>query len=94
MTITPEEISKIALLSRLKLDASRLELFSGQFNAILDHMADLNRVDTAAVEPMYSPSEHGTVFREDVVRKDCSREAILSNAPDSDGRFFRVPKII
>jgi aspartyl-tRNA(Asn)/glutamyl-tRNA(Gln) amidotransferase subunit C len=95
MALSADDAARIAALARLDLSRDKLELFAGQFNDILGYMDKLNQVDTQGVEPMYSPADHATVFREDTARGDAgpAREDVLANAPESDGRFFLVPKI-
>lgn len=92
--ITVADATKIAKLARLELDDAKLQRFADQCNDILDYMEKLGELDTSKVEPLYSPSEHGTVYREDVALARCTRDDILANAPESDGRFFIVPKIV
>ncbi|MCJ2162981.1 MULTISPECIES: Asp-tRNA(Asn)/Glu-tRNA(Gln) amidotransferase subunit GatC [unclassified Pseudodesulfovibrio] len=94
MKISPEEVAKVASLSRLDLSQDKLELFAGQLGDILDHMDKLGELDTDAVEPMYSPVTHTTVLRKDEARKDYTRQEVLSNAPEQDGQFFIVPRIV
>jgi len=94
MKISPEDVAKIAKLSRLDLPQEKLELFAGQLGDILDYMDKLGELDTDNVEPMYSPVEHTTVLRKDEARKDYTREEVLSNAPEQDGKFFIVPRIV
>jgi len=94
MKISPEEVAKVASLSRLDLTEDKLELFAGQLGDILDYMDKLGELDTAEVEPLYSPVKHTTVLRRDVARKDYKREEILANAPEQDGQFFIVPRIV
>jgi len=94
MKISPEEVAKVAKLARLDLPADKVELFAGQLGDILAYMDKLGELDTADVEPMYSPVRHTTVLRRDEVRKDFAREEILANAPEQDGQFFIVPRIV
>lgn len=94
MKITPEQVAKVAKLARLKLPEDKLALFAGQLHDILSYMDKLSEIDTAQVEPMYSPVEHVTVTRPDEVKREHSREEILANAPESDGQFFIVPRIV
>lgn len=94
MKISPEQVAKIAMLSRLDLPQEKLELFAGQLGDILDYMDKLGELDTDNVEPMYSPVSHTTVLRKDEARKEYSRDEILSNAPEQDGQFFIVPRIV
>ena len=94
MKISPEKVARIAQLSRLDLPQDKLELFAGQVGDILDYMDKLGELDTDGVEPLYSPVAHTTVLRKDEVRKDYKREDVLSNAPEQDGQFFIVPRIV
>jgi len=94
MKISPEEVAKVARLARLDISQEKLELFAGQVGDILAYMDKLGELDTADVEPMYSPVKHTTVLRKDEARKDYAREEILANAPEQDGQFFIVPRIV
>lgn len=94
MKISPEQVAKVAQLSRLDLPQDKLELFAGQLGDILAYMDKLGELNTDDVEPMYSPVKHTTVLRKDEVRKDYAREDVLSNAPEQDGQFFIVPRIV
>ena len=94
MLITPEDAARIATLSRLRVGDDKLEIFARQMSDILGYMETLNRLDTSEVEPMYSPVDLPTVLRPDVVRQDFSRAEILANAPEEDGKYFIVPKIV
>lgn len=94
MKLSKDAALKIARLARLNPDDAKIERFSNQVSDILDYMDALAKLDTTGVEPLYSPSEHATVFRPDEPRKIRTREEILQNAPEADGRFFIVPKIV
>lgn len=94
MKISPEKAAGIAKLARLAPGEDKLALFAGQFEDILTYMDKLAEVDTEGVEPLYSPVTHGTVFREDEPEKRFSREDVLGNAPEEDGQYFVVPRIV
>ncbi|GAB7024202.1 Asp-tRNA(Asn)/Glu-tRNA(Gln) amidotransferase subunit GatC [Salidesulfovibrio brasiliensis] len=94
MKISPEEVAKVAALARLELSDEKIEEFTGQLGDILDYMDKLGELDTEGVEPMFTPVEQVSVMREDKARKDYSREDVLSNAPETDGQFFIVPRIV
>lgn len=94
MTISAEDVAGIALLARLELDKETAALYAAQLGDVLNYMDLLNGLDTSGVEPLYSPVEHTTVMRDDVVRKDSERQDILANAPENDGSFFIVTKIV
>ena len=94
MKISREEVAKVARLARLDLADDKLDLFAGQIDDILQYMDKLGEVDTSSVEPMYSPVAHTTVMRPDVVNQEHERSEVLSNAPETDGAFFIVPRIV
>lgn len=94
MKISRDEVAKVATLARLSLDDDKLDLIAGQFNDIIEYMDLLNGLDTSDVEPLYSPVERATPLRTDEAVKRVERADVLANAPDSDGSFFVVPKIV
>jgi len=94
MRFTVEEAAKVAELARLTLPADKLERLAVQMGDILAYMDTLGACDTSGVEPLYSPVEHPAPLRADVSVKTCRREDILAQAPQSDGCFFVVPKIV
>jgi aspartyl-tRNA(Asn)/glutamyl-tRNA(Gln) amidotransferase subunit C len=94
MAIGKEEVRGVAELARLELDETKLDQFARQMDSILEYVHKLEEVDTSAMEPMYTPVDNVTVLREDWEKKEYTRDQILENAPEDDGRFFIVPKII
>lgn len=94
MSISVDQVIKVAELARLDLPEAKTGQFLAQFNDILGYIRTLDQVQADGVEPLYSPVTHSTVFREDVVRSEFARDALLANAPESDGRFFVVPRIV
>ncbi|HEX8949481.1 MAG TPA: Asp-tRNA(Asn)/Glu-tRNA(Gln) amidotransferase subunit GatC [Dissulfurispiraceae bacterium] len=94
MKITKDEVKHIARLSRLSLSESEIETFSGQLSTIIEYVEQLNRLDTAGIEPTSHIIPLRNVMRGDVPAASLPREEALRNAPDSDGKFYRVPKII
>lgn len=85
-------------LARLAPSPEGQAQFAHQSEGILAYMDNLSTVDTSGVAPMYSPiadQEYLRGFlREDVAQRVCTREEILANAPESDGPFFTVPRIV
>ena len=94
MSITPERVAQIAKLARLELDDEKQRLFAGQFEDILKYMDTLNELDTTGIAPLYSPVEQPTPLRKDAAVKRFDRADIVANAPETDGQFFIVPKIV
>lgn len=93
-TISTEQVAAIARLARLAPDDERLAVFARQFGDILGYMEMLNGLDTTGVEPLYSPVQHATTLRADEAMARCTREDVLRNAPEADGEFFIVPRIV
>jgi aspartyl-tRNA(Asn)/glutamyl-tRNA(Gln) amidotransferase subunit C len=92
--IEAEQVRKVAKLSRLELTEAEVEEFSGQLSAILEYMEKMNELDTSDVEPLAHCLPVSNVFREDVPKESLGTEKALANAPDKDGEFFKVPKIL
>jgi aspartyl-tRNA(Asn)/glutamyl-tRNA(Gln) amidotransferase subunit C len=92
--IDQEQVRKVAKLSRLDLSDGEVEEFTGQLSAILGYVEKMNELDTENVEPLAHCLAVHNVFREDVVKESLGAEKALANAPQQDGEFFRVPKIL
>ena len=92
--LTLEQVRHVAKLARLALPEEKLEKFSGQLGSILHYIEKINQVDTSGVEPMAHALPVKNVLRGDVPEPGLPIEAVLQNAPETDGRFFKVPKVI
>ena len=92
--IDQAQVRKIARLSRLELTEAEVEEFTGQLSAMLDYVAKMNELDTDNVEPLAHCLPVSNVFREDCVEESLGTEKTLANAPQRDGEFFKVPKIL
>ena len=89
-----EDTRHVAKLARLALDESKLQKFTGQLENILKYVDKISQLDTRGVEPMAHALPMHNVLREDVVEPSLTNEQALQNAPETDGPFFKVPKII
>jgi len=94
MKITAKEVEYVAKLARLKLTEREKKLFTQQLDSILDYMGKLNELDTEKVPPTFHVLPLENVMREDAVTDDHLQKELLSNAPERDGDFYSVPKII
>jgi aspartyl-tRNA(Asn)/glutamyl-tRNA(Gln) amidotransferase subunit C len=99
MSITREEVAKIAALARIRMGDDELERMVPELNGILNWVEQLGEVDTSAVEPMTAVIPNTLRLRADVVDADPKtggnrREDILANAPAAEHGFFGVPKVI
>ena len=106
MKVTEKDVLYVADLANLELTEEERARMVRDLNSILDHIDRLNQLDTAKVAPMAQvsdrygdPAKTGTARFEHAMRPDTpgpclSHEAALSNAPETDGKFFKVPKVI
>src|SRR5665213_569769 len=92
--LTLDDVRHVAMLSRLALDEPHLKRLTGQLESILGYIAKLSEVDTSHVEPMAHALPLHNVLREDVVEPSLPLEKVLQNAPETEGPFFKVPKVI
>ena len=97
-----KEVRHVADLANLELTAEELPRMARDLNAILGHIAELNQLDTADVPPMaqvsealgLAPANSGQTLRPDTVIPSVDRKLVMDEAPETDGRFFKVPKVI
>ena len=92
--ISKDEVKKLAELSLLKVEDSELEALTGEMDAILEYISDIETLASDA--PEVTEPELFNVMREDAVTNTPGEytEKILDNAPDTDGRYVRVKKIL
>ncbi len=94
MAIDEAAVRKIAKLARLKLSEPEIKLYQGQLVKILESMEELNELDTAQVEPTTSVLGLTNVMREDIPTPFANPEKILAVAPEREGPYFKVRKVI
>lgn len=94
MKITRSEVEHVARLARLALDERELQALTGQIDAILGYMEQLNRLDTEGILPTSHAVPVENAFREDRAHPGLGIEKALRNAPDAAEGCFRVPKVI
>ena len=97
MKITEKEVRYVAGLANLKLTEEEIGRMQADLDGILEHMAQLNEIDTDGVEPMaqvlFDAAETATL-RADVPVEPLGNEAALANAAQSGAGYFKVPKVI
>ncbi len=101
-TVSLEDVKHVAELANLELTAEELPRMAKDLNAVLGYIAQMSELDTSNVEPMaqvgavlgLAQAESGEPLRADVVKESVERKALMEEAPESDGRFFKVPKVI
>jgi len=94
MPILVEDVEHIAKLAKLKFSDAELQKLAGELDEILEYIKKLNELDTKTVEPLSHPIDISNVMRADVVAPSLPPEDAVKNAPESQGTFFKVPKVI
>ncbi|MEI7028294.1 Asp-tRNA(Asn)/Glu-tRNA(Gln) amidotransferase subunit GatC [Paenibacillus sp. y28] len=94
MSISIQDVEKVAALARLDLTAEEKQTFTEQLNAILKYAEQLNELDTDGVEPTSHAMPMANVMREDEVRPSLPLEKVLLNAPDEEDGQFKVPAVL
>jgi aspartyl-tRNA(Asn)/glutamyl-tRNA(Gln) amidotransferase subunit C len=89
-----DQVKHVAKLARLALPPERLELFTEQLGNILGYVEQLKEVNVDGVEPLAHAVRLTNVLRDDVAGPTLAVPVVLANAPDKDGDFFKVPKVI
>ncbi|BAS56013.1 aspartyl/glutamyl-tRNA(Asn/Gln) amidotransferase subunit C [Leptolyngbya boryana NIES-2135] len=92
--IDREQVQKVAHLARLELTPEEEGKFTTQLNDILDYFEQLSELDVSDVSPTTRAIDVSNVVRVDRLQPYTDRETILEGAPDRDGDFFKVPKIV
>ena len=93
-TIDIDLVRHVGVLSRIELTDEQIEKFAAQLGAIVEYFDKLNELDTENVEPMAHAAEMQNVLADDVPGVSLSPNEALANAPQRDGDFFKVPKVI
>ncbi|MGI0483745.1 Asp-tRNA(Asn)/Glu-tRNA(Gln) amidotransferase subunit GatC [Geminocystis sp. CENA526] len=94
MSLSKEEVKKVANLARLQITEKEEEEFAPQLNAILDYFEQLKELDTDNVAPTTRAIEVSNITRTDTKKTYEDRESLLNSAPEREEDFFRVPKIL
>ena len=97
--VTVEDVQRVAELAHLELTPDESGRMLTDLNAILDYVAELNQLDTANVVPLAQVSELGDAVeastpRADEVKPSLDRAVVMRGAPETDGSFYKVPKVI
>lgn len=94
MSLTREDVRKIAHLARIALDEPASERIAGDLNTVLALVEDLRAVDTDGVEPMAHPFDAVLRLRADEVSEADERDALQAPAPQTEDGYFLVPRVI
>ena len=99
VNVTTEEVQRVAELAHLNLTRDETTSMVHDLNAILDYVAQLNELDTSSVVPLaqiseLEASENASSLRDDAPKPSLNRAEVMSQAPETDQTFFKVPKVI
>ena len=94
MKITRAEVERVAQLARLSFPEEELDKYTEHFNSFFAYADVLNQVDVEGIQPTAHVLPLQNVLRKDEVRPSLDRELALSNAPEQEDGYFKVPKVI
>lgn len=94
MSLDRTAVAKIAKLARLKMEPERLDAMTSELNSILSFVEELQAVNTENIPPMTSVMPMKLRQREDEVTDGGKPDAVLKNAPQRQGDFYTVPKVV
>jgi aspartyl-tRNA(Asn)/glutamyl-tRNA(Gln) amidotransferase subunit C len=101
MSVSEQDVDRVAELANLELTASEKAAMVRDLNAVLGYFAQLNELDTTSVPPMLQAqsmasgeTQAALHLRPDEIAPSLNREEVMACAPDSDGIYFKVPKVI
>jgi aspartyl-tRNA(Asn)/glutamyl-tRNA(Gln) amidotransferase subunit C len=94
MSLDLDQVRRIASLARIRLEESELGQAQAELNGILGWIEQLQAVDTDGIEPMAGGGAVALRPRPDAVTDGGQAERVLANAPDRQGEYFGVPKVV
>jgi aspartyl-tRNA(Asn)/glutamyl-tRNA(Gln) amidotransferase subunit C len=94
MALSRDEVQHVAELARLSFSDEEEERMADEMSQILDHFEKLDELDTSGVPPMSHVLDVTNVFREDEIEERIDQEQALEPAPETDGGYFQVPKVV
>ena len=94
MSVDKDTVRRIARLARLAVPDDKLQPLAGELNGIFNWVEMLNEVNVEGVAPMTSVVAQKLKWREDKVTEGGNAQALMQNAPEHEGTFFVVPKVV
>lgn len=94
MALDPATIHRIAKLARIRIEDWQASQLEHELNSIFGWIEQLNEIDVEGVEPLTGGAQMAMKMRDDVVTDGAIRDRILANAPEREGAFFAVPKVV
>ena len=94
MSLTPEQVKRIAHLARIEISEAEALTTQGHLNGIFELIEQMQAVDSRGVEPMAHAQDLSQRLRDDVVSEDDRRAAYQAVAPETEAGLYLVPKVI
>jgi aspartyl-tRNA(Asn)/glutamyl-tRNA(Gln) amidotransferase subunit C len=94
MNLDDKLLDHLSILSRLEFEKNEREQIRHDLSEMLSFVDKLKEVNTGGVEPLIFMNERPNVMRQDEIKTGLSPDEALANAPDRQGNFFRVPKVL
>jgi aspartyl-tRNA(Asn)/glutamyl-tRNA(Gln) amidotransferase subunit C len=94
MSLDTATVRRIARLARIRVDDEEVARLAGELSGILAYVEQLSAVDVTGVAPLSGGADMSMRLRDDVVSDGAQADAVLGNAPDREGAFFAVPKVV
>lgn len=94
MSLTREDVKKVAGLAKLRMTDEQLDKMAPEINNILGFIEQLSEVDTDNVEPLANVARSTLPLRTDVVNDGNCADKVLANAPEAIENYFAVPKVV
>jgi len=88
------DIKRFEAMAKFDLSEEESQLISGRVDSIIESFFALEGIDTTTTEPLVTVLDIRNVMREDIAKKTIAREELMSNAPEQNNGYFRVPKTI
>ena len=94
MSISRDDVSKVAFLARIALSDDDVPVITNSLNEILQLVDKMQQQDTSNIEPLRNPHDAVQTLREDEVTAANQRDKLLQNAPLAEDGLFLVPRVI
>ena len=94
MSLTNDEVRHIASLARIALSEEEIDTLRVQLSDILSHFDALQKIDTESIDPSFHPVSFDNVMRDDESTDSLPLDAVLKNAPRTEGDLFRIRAVL
>lgn len=92
--ITEKELKKVAELAKLDVKEEDIPRITRELSHIMEYVETIRELDLDGIKPTAHVIQVQNVFREDEVQKNSIIQKVMKDAPEGDGEFFKVPKVL